>query len=71
VVGTDAADAAVDAGLLVVEGDRARPSHPLLAAALLARAGERDRRRLHRALAESAPDPVRRKHSTRRSASRG
>lgn len=70
VVGADATDAAVDGGLLVVDGDRARPSHPLLAAALLARASETDRRRLHRVLAESAADPVRRARHLASAASR-
>ena len=47
-----AARDAVDAGLLVVDGDRVRASHPLLAAAArrARRAGER--RELHRALAD-------------------
>lgn len=59
-VGTDAVEGAVDDGFLVVEADRARPSHPLLAAAVLKRAGRRERRELHRALAEVAAEPHRR-----------
>ena len=43
---------ALDAGLLVVEGDRARASHPLLAAAATGRARASERRALHRALAD-------------------
>jgi DNA-binding CsgD family transcriptional regulator len=55
-VGTDALDDAVDAGVLVVDGDRVRPSHPLVAAAAVKRSRARDRRELHTALAESTAD---------------
>ena len=45
-------DDAVDAGLLVVEGDHARASHPLLAAAALRHSAARERRAVQLALAE-------------------
>src|SRR5262245_8373374 len=51
-----ALDDAVEAGLLVLDRDRVRPSHPLLAAAAVERAGERERRLLHRELARILPD---------------
>jgi DNA-binding SARP family transcriptional activator/DNA-binding CsgD family transcriptional regulator len=51
-----ALDGAVDAGVLVVEGDRVRPSHPLLAAAAKKRSRAGDRRELHIALADTAVD---------------
>jgi DNA-binding CsgD family transcriptional regulator len=60
VVGADAVEEACDDGLLSVEGGRARPSHPLLAAAVLKRAGRRERRELHSALADAVADPGRR-----------
>jgi DNA-binding CsgD family transcriptional regulator len=44
-------DEALDAGVLVVDGERVRPSHPLLAAAARKRARARDRRELHLELA--------------------
>ena len=56
IAGVEALDEAVDAGVLVVDGDRVRPSHPLLAAAASKRSRARDRRELHLALSESAPD---------------
>jgi DNA-binding CsgD family transcriptional regulator len=43
---------AVENGLLLVEGDRVRPSHPLLAAAARERARAPERRELHRELAD-------------------
>jgi DNA-binding CsgD family transcriptional regulator len=49
-------DDAVDAGLLVVDGDRVRASHPLLAAAAKKRSPARDRRELHRVLALTVAD---------------
>lgn len=52
----EALDDAVDAGVLVVDGDRVRPSHPLLAAAATKRSRGRDRRELHVALAETVTD---------------
>ena len=56
VAGTEALDDAVDAGVVVVDGDRVRPSHPLVAAAAVKRSRARDRRELHTALAESTAD---------------
>ena len=47
-----AVDQAVDAGLLVVEDDRVRPSHPLLAAAARERARPPERRELHLELSD-------------------
>jgi len=54
--GRDALEDAVDAGVLVVDGDRVRPFHPLVAAAAVRRSRARDRRELHTALAESTTD---------------
>ena len=51
-----AVDDAVDAGLLVVEGDRVRPSHPLLAAAARSRARAREQRAMHLELARVLAD---------------
>lgn len=51
VVGPDALGEAVDAGVVHVDGERLRPSHPLLGAAAKTRAPERERRAMHRALA--------------------
>ena len=51
--GPFALDDAVDAGLLILDGDRVRASHPLLAAAARSRAGSRERRELHLELARS------------------
>lgn len=50
----DALDRAVDAGAVVVEGERVRPAHPLLAAAAEQQAGAGERRTLHLALADLA-----------------
>ena len=44
-------------GVVVVEGDRVRPAHPLLAAAAKSGSRARDRRALHLALAEVAGGP--------------
>jgi len=58
-----ALDDAVDAGAVVIDGQRVRASHPLLAAAAekCSRAG--DRRRLHLALSQTARDePTRAMH---------
>jgi DNA-binding CsgD family transcriptional regulator/tetratricopeptide (TPR) repeat protein len=52
-----ALDDAVDAGVLIVDGDRVRASHPLLAAAARKRSLARDRRGLHRALADVVGGP--------------
>jgi DNA-binding NarL/FixJ family response regulator len=51
-----ALDAAVDAGLLIVEGVRVRPSHPLLAAAAKAHSRAGERRELHHELAGVVSD---------------
>jgi DNA-binding CsgD family transcriptional regulator len=51
-----AVDAAVDAGVLVVDGDRVRPSHPLLAAAAMRSARSAERRQLHLELASVVAD---------------
>ena len=56
VAGEAAVDGAVEAGLLVVDGGRARAAHPLLAAAAKQQAGPRERRELHRALAAAVSD---------------
>jgi DNA-binding NarL/FixJ family response regulator/tetratricopeptide (TPR) repeat protein len=52
----EAVEAAVDAGLLRVDGDRVRPSHPLLAAAAEQRSRRTERRELHRTLAGVVAD---------------
>lgn len=49
-------DKALDTGLLVVEGDRVRASHPLLAAAAAGHAPARERRELHLELATVVAD---------------
>jgi DNA-binding CsgD family transcriptional regulator len=46
-------DAAVDAGLLAVDGELVRSSHPLVAAAVRARSSPQERQRLHLALAHA------------------
>ena len=56
IVSDDALEDAVDRGLLVLEGERVRASHPLLAAVARKRSRPRERRELHRALAEVAAD---------------
>jgi DNA-binding CsgD family transcriptional regulator len=58
--GRGAVDDALDAGLVVIEGDRVRASHPLLAVAARERSGAAERRALHRALASAVPDEARR-----------
>jgi DNA-binding CsgD family transcriptional regulator len=61
--GVEALDAAIDAGLLLVSGDRVRASHPLLAAAAKHAATPSEQRALHEALALTVPDAeVRAKH---------
>jgi DNA-binding CsgD family transcriptional regulator/tetratricopeptide (TPR) repeat protein len=47
---------ALDAGVVVLDGDRVRPSHPLLAAAAKTRARARERRELHLELAGVVAD---------------
>ena len=48
---------ALRSGLLVVDGDRVRPGHPLLAAAALADALPSERRAVHAALADVVDEP--------------
>ena len=52
----EALDLAVDAGVLVVDGDHVRASHPLLAAAAVRQSQARERRELHRELAGAVPE---------------
>jgi DNA-binding CsgD family transcriptional regulator len=52
----DTAEEAVEAGVLVIDGDRVRASHPLLAAAARKRSRARQRRELHLELVEMAAD---------------
>jgi DNA-binding CsgD family transcriptional regulator len=58
--GAQALDDAVAAGVVVVDGDRVRPFHPLLAAAAKRQASEDEQRDLHRSLAEVVVDEPRR-----------
>ena len=60
VAGADAVQAAVQEGVLVVEGGRIRAAHPLLAAAAGRTATPREREALHRALAGLVPEGARR-----------
>ena len=57
--GPAALDAAVEAGVVTVEGERVRPAHPLLAAAAQRLAAEQEKRDLHRGLAEVVADEQR------------
>ena len=52
----DALEDAIDAGVLVIDGDRVRPVHPLYAAAVRQRASRAELRAQHLALAELAGD---------------
>jgi len=52
----DAVEDAVEAGVLVIDGDRMRASHPLFAAAARKRSTARQRRELHIELVEMAAD---------------
>jgi len=54
--GSDAIEDAVDAGVVLLEADRVRPSHPLLAAAARKRARGAERRELHLQLATVVAD---------------
>ena len=56
IAGADTVEDAVAAGVLVVDGDRVRASHPLLAAAARKRSRARTRRELHLALAGAVGD---------------
>src|SRR5262245_5556371 len=51
-----AVEDAAEAGVLAIDGDRVRPSHPLLAAAALKRARTQERRELHLELAGVVAD---------------
>ncbi len=55
--GAERVEAAIDAGLLRVDGEHVRASHPLLAAAARQRSGASERRALHQALAGAVADP--------------
>ncbi len=55
-VGSAVLERALDDVLVVADGERIRPSHPLLAAAALARARPAERRALHRELAATVAD---------------
>ena len=50
--GIAALQSALDAGVVVVEGDRVRPAHPLLAAAAQKQAPDEEKREVHRRLAD-------------------
>jgi DNA-binding CsgD family transcriptional regulator len=56
VASAPAVEDAIDAGLLLVDSDRVRAAHPLLAAVTRKRARRRERRELHRALAGAVAD---------------
>ncbi len=63
VIDAEALDDAVDAGAVVIDGQRVRATHPLLAAAAEKRARSRERRELHLALARMArEEPARALH---------
>ena len=62
VAGEEAVAEALRAGVVVADGERIRAAHPLLAAAARTRARRRERRALHRALAEAAPAEESRAH---------
>ena len=59
---------AEEQGILVSDGERVRPSHPLLASALYGSVSPQRRRRLHRRLASVAADPEERARHLARSA---
>ena len=58
----EALEEALDAGAIVIEGERVRPSHPLLAAAARKRARARERRELHLELASVVDHELRARH---------
>lgn len=60
--GRDVLDRALEEGVVVADGERVRPSHPLLAAAAGRHATDTGRRALHRALAEVVDDEQHRVH---------
>ena len=51
VAGSDVVDDALHEGVLILDGERVRAAHPLLAAVASKRSGVRERRELHRVLA--------------------
>src|SRR5262249_8278171 len=51
-----ALDDAIEAGVLLVDGERVRPAHPMLATVAKSRARADEQRELHLALARLAPD---------------
>lgn len=51
---------AIEAGVVIVDGERVRPTHPLLAAAALRRASDEERRGMHLRLADLVADEERR-----------
>ncbi len=61
-------DRAVEAGLIEIEGDRVRFSHPLLASTHYARAAPSRRREVHRLLADAVDDEVQRAYHLARGA---
>ena len=61
--GPAALDAAVETGVLAVDGDQTRPAHPLFAAAAISHSQVAERRELHRELADVvAADELRTRH---------
>jgi DNA-binding CsgD family transcriptional regulator len=56
VVGARGIEDAVDAGVLVVDGERVRPSHPLVATAAARRSRPSERRQMHAQLAHAVSD---------------
>ena len=63
VAGSDAVEDALHAGVLVLDGERVRAAHPLLAAVASKRSSVRERRELHRALAGAMEEgPLRALH---------
>ena len=63
--GQDTVDQIVDHGLVEIDGDRIRPTHPLLGAAAVRGAGRRARRELHLALASGDLRPGTDGHASR------
>ena len=59
-VGAEGLDRALDEGVVVADGERVRPSHPLLAAAAIRHAAVGESRDLHRALADVVTNEQRR-----------
>ncbi len=56
IVGAVGIEAAVDAGVLMVDGERVRPSHPLVASAAARRSRLSERHRMHALLAHAVSD---------------